>query len=201
MVCGLALVVGLLIAAGCGSSTGAKATTTTGGAGAATGGGASPGGNGGGGAAASQSPATSVRPGTTQSVPTTEPETTTSLLDTPNRGPYTVKQVESLGGEKISGLVCNVGQPFIVSASTSRVSWQFVFVPKDENAGAVSYAYNIPSAGESHSANGSYTVSAADKNGTRTVNLKVSDHVVFHGFDGNIPVAYKFDLVPVSTTC
>jgi hypothetical protein len=126
----------------------------------------------------------------------TEPETT---LPTPDFGAYTVKQIETVGGETINGSVCDVRRPFAVNAATSRVGWVFLFSPTGNGGtGSVSYAYSIPSAGESHTATGTYTVSDSDPNGTRHVDLTVSDHVVFKGFDGNIPLNYKFDLVPAA---
>ena len=110
---------------------------------------------------------------------------------------YAVKQIETLGGEAISGFVCNVSQSFSVNAATSKVAWVFAFVPQGATRGSVSYAYSIPSAGETHTASGTYTISQG-ANGTLVVALTVSDHVVFKGFDGNIPVHYKFNLEPAS---
>jgi len=129
---------------------------------------------------------------------TTEPSTTVAPAPAYN-GPYEVKQIETLGDESISGTVCDVRQPFQVGAVTPKAAWAFAFVPssaQDSTKGGVSYAYNIPSAGESHSATGTYTLSEAGPDGIRHVSLRVSDHVVFHGFDGPIPVRYRFDLVP-----
>jgi hypothetical protein len=39
-----------------------------------------------------------------------------------------------------------------------------------------------------------------DKNGTLQLTMSVSDHVVFKGFDGNMPNNYKFNLVPSGDT-
>ncbi len=134
----------------------------------------------------------------------TLPEATaTPTIPLPNPGgPYVVKQVESLGGEVISGQVCSLSAPFSVNSATSKVAWVFNFIPKDAHHGILTYVYSIPSAGESHNATGSYTISPPDKDGTLHLSLQVSDHVTFKGFDGNIPVSYKFDLVPSgSTSC
>jgi hypothetical protein len=119
-------------------------------------------------------------------------------LPTPGNpsGPYTVKQTESLGGETIAGIVCDVTKPFIVNVSSPKVPFTFYFVPESSNKGGVTYAYNIPSAGESHDATGSYTISLPGVDGTLVLNMTVSDHVVFKGFDGKIPVSYIFNLVP-----
>jgi hypothetical protein len=107
-----------------------------------------------------------------------------------------------LGGEVISGVVCSLKLPFSVNSVTPRVSFVFVFVPVDAGHGRVTYAYSIPSAGESHDATGNYTISPAGADGTLLLSLAVSDHVVFKGFDGNLPVQYKFNLVPSTTmTC
>ena len=115
-------------------------------------------------------------------------------------GPYVVKQIETLGGEAISGFVCSVTQPFSVLSATPHVTFTFAFVPKDAQHGNVSYAYSVPRAGESHDASGTYTLSPVDKAGTLQLSLAVSDHVVFKGFDGNIPNRYKFNLVPSGDT-
>ena len=114
--------------------------------------------------------------------------------------PYVVKQIETLGGEVISGAVCNLTQPFSVLSVTPKVSFSFVFVPQNSGSGKVSYSYSIQSAGETHDAAGTYKVSSVDNAGTLQVSLVVSDHVVFKGFDGNLPVSYKFDLVPSGAT-
>jgi hypothetical protein len=110
--------------------------------------------------------------------------------------PYVVKQIETLGGEAISGTVCSLTQPFGVLSVTPNVTFTFYFVPQNAQQGRVSYAYSIPSAGESHDAAGTYSLSPVDKEGTLQLSLSVSDHVVFKGFDGNIPNRYKFNLVP-----
>ncbi|MCL4506257.1 MAG: hypothetical protein M1434_15455 [Chloroflexi bacterium] len=111
-------------------------------------------------------------------------------------GPYLVKQIETLGGESISGFVCSLTQPFTVLSTTPKVTFTFVFVPQDAQRGKVTYTYSIPKAGESHNAAGTYTLALLDKVGTQQLSLTVSDHVVFKGFDGNIPLHYRFNLVP-----
>lgn len=111
-------------------------------------------------------------------------------------GPYVVQQIETLGGETISGTVCSTSKPFSVLSVTPRVTFSFGFAPIDSLKGNVSYAYSIQSAGESHTASGTYTISPVDKSGTLQLSMIVSDHVVFKGFDGNIPNRYKFNLVP-----
>lgn len=162
----------------------------TGGGGAGGGGGSNGGGSGGGsGGAGSPVPSEGPSPSPSESPP-----------PGPTGGPYAVKQVESLGGEVIAGLVCSTSKPFTVAAHTSKVAWTFLFVPRDPAAGNVSYAYSIPSAGESHQASGTYTISQPAHDGTLHLSLKGSDHVVFHGFDGNIPIRYTFDLVPSGAT-
>jgi hypothetical protein len=205
----------LAVLGGCGSSSSSDATTipttvpttvatTTTAATAvptslsgASGAGSGGGGGGGGGTPASP-PAPTPVPTIETVPPSSAPET--SLLNTPYFGAYTVKQIETLGGESINGLVCDVRLPFVVNAATSKVAWVFLFTPTGNGGtGNVAYTYNIPSAGESHQATGTYTVTDSDQSGTRHVDLTVSDHVVFKGFDGNIPVHYKFDLVPAST--
>ncbi len=126
--------------------------------------------------------------GSNSSTPTQLPSTSSN--------PYIVKQIETLGGEVISGFVCRLTQPFSVLSVTPNVTFTFVFVPQNAQQGKVSYAYSIPKAGESHDASGTYSLSPVDKAGTLQLSLSVSDHVVFKGFDGNIPNHYKFNLVP-----
>ena len=94
----------------------------------------------------------------------------------------------AVGGEVISGVVCSVSLPFSVISVTSKVSFVFVFAPLDAQRGTVAYKYSIPSAGESHDATGNYTISPAGTDGTLLLSLTVSDHVVFKGFDGNLPL-------------
>ena len=134
-------------------------------------------------------PASSVGSSTPASpTPTPSPEG-------PSARSYVVKQTETLGGEQISGSVCNIAKPFTVTSVTPKVTFVFGFVPREVLKGNVSYAYSIPSAGESHAATGTYTISEGTS-GTLTLSLRVSDHVKFRGFDGNIPLRYKFDLEP-----
>ena len=135
--------------------------------------------------------------------PTNPPTpTATATLPPPSPGPYLVKQIETVGGEAISGSVCSVSLPFNVNSVTPKVAFVFVFAPLDAQHGRVTYTYSIRSAGETHDAKGNYTISPAGPDGTLLLSLTVSDHVVFQGFDGNIPLHYKFDLVPATTvTC
>jgi hypothetical protein len=121
-----------------------------------------------------------------------------SPIPTPSNttAPYTVEQIESLGGESISGLICDVRKPFIVNASSPKVSFTFSFLPTSAEKGTLTYAYNIPSAGESHDAKGTYSISPPGLDGKLLLSMRVNDHVVFKGFDGIIPLRYKFNLVP-----
>ena len=147
-------------------------------------------------------PTSTWTPTPTPTPTATQTPTPTPTPPLPSAGPYVVKQIETLGGETISGVVCSVSLPFSMNSVTSRVSFVFVFAPLDVQHGQVTYKYSIPSAGESHDAKGNYTIGPADKDGTLHLSLSVSDHVVFKGFDGNIPLRYKFDLVPSTTaTC
>lgn len=107
-----------------------------------------------------------------------------------------IRQVETLGGEQVSGFVCLTTAPFVAHMVTPKVTFDIAFVPRSPSAGSWSYAYSIPSAGESHDASGTYTIAAPDQTGTRRLAFTGSDHVVFKGFDGNFPQRYKFDLVP-----
>lgn len=126
--------------------------------------------------------------------------TVTATFQKASTGPFTVKQTETLGGETLSGSVCDVTKPFAVLAATKAVTWTFLFAPSSATKGTVTYAYTIPSAGESHNASGTYTLGQPARDGTLVLSMTVKDHVTFKGFDGNIPLNYKFSLVP-SASC
>ncbi len=113
-------------------------------------------------------------------------------------GPFVVKQTVTLGHETISGTVCDITKPFTVPAVAPNVSWNFNFIPADASKGTWTYAYTIQSAGESHDASGTYTIGLPAMDGTLTLTMKGSDHVVFTGFNGNLPVSYQFNLVPTN---
>jgi hypothetical protein len=115
-------------------------------------------------------------------------------------GLYVVKQIENLGHETISGVVCSLASNFTVSVAAPKVTFDFKFFPHGADRGAWIYAYSIPSAGETHDQAGSYTVSPAAADGTLLVSTSGSDHVTFKGYDGMVPVNYKFNLVPSNET-
>jgi hypothetical protein len=116
------------------------------------------------------------------------------------RGPYVVSQIESLGGETVSGTVCDVTQQFVVTSTSPKITFDITFSPQDAERGSLAYAYSFPALGETHDATGSYTLSQAGADGTLLLTMTVSDHVVFKGFDGLIPINYKFNLVPSNST-
>lgn len=150
--------------------------------------------------ASTASPVPSVSPSAS---PTSSPTPTPTFTPTPDRaGTYLVKQIQTLGGETISGAVCNTLKPFDVSYVTPKVSFVTHYFPTNGGQGNWAYAYTIDSAGESHDANGTYTLKPTDKPGVLLLNMIGSDHVVFHGFDGKVPSRYQFDLVEASVkTC
>jgi hypothetical protein len=156
------------------------ATTGSGGAGA--------GGSGGSGGAGSASPGGPGALGNPPSQP--------SLNDVMH-GPYVVKQTATLGHESISGSACDEARPFVVHFATPPAVFDTGFAPSTANgqSGQWSYAYNIPRAGESHSAHGTYTLQADAAAHALHLKMTGSDHVTFKGFDGNFPVHYQFDLV------
>jgi hypothetical protein len=124
---------------------------------------------------------------------TTVPVPTDPLIPT---GPYAVKQTVTLGGETLSGFVCKITTPFAVFVATPRVSFVFNFSPNLAARGTFTYAYSIPSAGESHNASGTYKIGLPAPDGTLVLSMTGSDHVKFTGFEGNFPVNYQFSLVP-----
>ena len=172
-------------------SSGNTATPNAGGGGGGSGSGGSGGGGGGSGSGGGS------LAGTPQVTPIETVTPTPTDFPTPSAsGPYIVKQTHSLGGEKISGQVCSLTMPFTVLSATPKVSWAFNFIPQSASAGGWTYAYNIASAGETHSASGKYSVSAPAKDGSLTLTMTGRDNVAFKGFSGPFPVNYSFDLVP-----
>ncbi len=135
--------------------------------------------------------------------PTHVPTTAPTSNPTPRpQGPYVVKQIRSAGGETISGEVCSITDAFDVTFKAPAVTFITRFVPQNDSSGNLSYAYSLPKAGETHDATGTYTLSLASADGTLLLSMKVSDHVVFKGFDGIMPVNYEFNLVPsMNTSC
>ena len=150
-----------------------------------------------GGANASPTPVPTIPTPTITPLPTATP----TLPATPApQGPYLVKQIRQVGDETISGEVCSTTRPFSVTISTPKITFNPVFVPADANHGSLSYAYSFPSLGETHDAVGNYTLTNAGTDGTLLLSMTVSDHVVFKGFDGKMPIKYTFNLVPSSNT-
>lgn len=133
--------------------------------------------------------------------PTASP--TPTFTPTPDQSSsYLVKQIITLGGESVSGAVCNLGQPFDVAYATPKVNFVTHYIPTGAFKGNWTYSYSIASAGESHDAVGTYTLAPADPPGVLLLTMSGSDHVVFKGFDGKVPSRYQFNLVPASVkTC
>lgn len=150
--------------------------------------------------AATQKPTAAVTPTPSLSpTPTPTPTITPTPSPTPvvpSTGPYTVKQTRTLGGESISGLVCSITSPFDVTYNTPHVTFSTSYMPADAQHGNWTYSYYLPQPNESHDAKGNYTLSQPGDGGVLTLTMTGSDHVVFKGFDGNIPTYYTFNLVP-----
>jgi hypothetical protein len=144
-----------------------------------------PGGGGGGGSAGPAGPGS---PGT----PPPQPGPAGKL-----QGPYVVKQTQSLHRESISGSACDEAQPFDVHFVTRPATFDTRFAPAATpgQPGKWSYAYGIPRAGESHAAQGTYTLQADLAARALHVTMTGSDRVIFNGFNGDMPIDYQFDLV------
>lgn len=121
-------------------------------------------------------------------------------LPSTGQGAYAVKQTMTLGGEAISGAVCSLTQPFSVNFNTPKVAFVTGYVPTSASQGTWTYAYNISSAGETHNASGSYTISSPSPDGTLVLTMTGKDNVAFKGFSGPFPTHYSFKLVPSTTT-
>jgi hypothetical protein len=152
------------------------------------------GGQGGQGSRATAGP--SATPPPTPPAPSASPSASPS--DSPGVGgpPYKVKQTTHLGDETLSGSVCDTARLFQVTVATSRVTFAMPFTPTDGVHGTIAYTYAWSDLGESHDATGTYQISIPDSRGVLHVAVDIRDHVVFNGFDGTIPLPYKFDLVP-----
>jgi hypothetical protein len=151
-----------------------------GGGGGDGGGGAGGGGNGGAGDQA-----------TPQSTPSPTP---------PGGPPYVVRKSEDLGGETLTGTMCDTSRSFSVIVATPTVTFTEAFAPAGSTSGSLSYAYAFPDLGESHDATGSYTISGPGPDNVLHLALTGRDHVVFNGFDGRVPINYRFDLVPATVS-
>jgi hypothetical protein len=117
------------------------------------------------------------------------------LLDT-LPGPFTVHQTQTLGGESISGYTCAKTQAFVVNFATPKVAFATAFIPTGKgDSGTWTYAYSIQSAGETHSASGSYAVLTDARAHALHLTMTGKDNVAFKGFAGPFPVTYKFDLL------
>ena len=113
-------------------------------------------------------------------------------------GPYHIVKVMNLGGEMVDGVVCGIDQPFVVHMQTRPATFDIKFEPADNAHGMWTYAYDIPRAGESHKANGEYTMSPAAADGSRTLTIDVKDFVAFKGFAGPMPMHYVFGLMQIA---
>jgi hypothetical protein len=122
----------------------------------------------------------------------------TAVPTQPSGPPYVVRKTENLGGETLTGIVCDTSRPFSVIVATPTVTFTEAFAPAGPASGSLSYAYAFPDLGESHDATGSYTISGPGPDNVLHLALTGHDHVVFNGFDGQVPVNYRFDLVPTA---
>jgi hypothetical protein len=96
-----------------------------------------------------------------------------------------------------AGGVC-IDRAFQIPTHNPSMSMLAMFDPTNGNA--FSYSYSVADLGESHDAQGTYTLTP-HPDGSITVSASARDHVVFNGFDGTITTRYAFDLVPMDGTC
>lgn len=148
---------------------------------------------------------------TPTAIPTATPTPTSPPTPTPvptptitPGGPYLVKQTMTRGDETLvspAGGICT-NSIWRVPVNTSTIQFLMVFDPHGVypgiNGNTFGYYYTFPSLGESHHAEGSYTLTSKP-GGSVTVSISAQDHVVFNGFDGNVPLSYQFDLVPMGS--
>lgn len=158
------------------------------------------GGQGGGGAVGGGGSAAGIAPGDAAKRPST------ADLGPDLQGPYEVKQLETLGREKVWGRVCGLADDFEVAFDTPPANFRMHFKPDLIVAraprsvplhGTLAYQYSIPRAGETHDATGLYDLEEDRAAHRIHVAIDVDDHVRFKGFDGVPKTKYKFDLEPV----
>jgi hypothetical protein len=151
-------------------------------------------------------PAPNALPTPSLAAPTGHPTGPMSVDLGPDlQGPYNVKQVQTLGRERIKGEVCALADEFDVIFETPPASFKMHFKPdivaaRSPNAvplhGTLTYQYSIPRAGETHDATGLYDLAADSAAHRIHVVIEVKDHVRFKGFDGVPRTRYRFDLEP-----
>jgi hypothetical protein len=121
------------------------------------------------------------------------------------QGPYQVKQLETLGREKIKGGVCSLADEFDVTFETPPATFKMHLKPDLVATrrltsvplhGTLAYQYSIPRAGETHDATGVYDLTPDPGAHRIHVAIEARDHVRFKGFDGVPVTRYKFDLQP-----
>jgi hypothetical protein len=113
-------------------------------------------------------------------------------------GPYRVVKVTDRAGETLDGIVCAIDKPFVVRMRTRPAAFDIAFEPADKTHGTWTYAYDIPTAGESHRAHGDHTVSPATADGTRSLTIDGPDFVTFRGFAGRIQMHYVMGFAPIA---
>jgi len=113
-------------------------------------------------------------------------------------GPYHIVKVMNLGGEMVDGVVCGIDRPFVVHMQTRPATFDIKFEPDDKAHGMWTYTYDIPRAGESHKANGEYTMSPPAADGSRSLTIDGKDFVTFKGFAGPMPMHYVFGLMQIA---
>ena len=113
-------------------------------------------------------------------------------------GPYHVVKIKNLGGEMVDGVVCAIDRPFVVHMQTRPATFDIKFEPDDKAHGMWTYTYDIPRAGESHKANGEYTMSPPAADGSRSLTIDGKDFVTFKGFAGPMPMHYVFGLMQIA---
>lgn len=134
------------------------------------------------------------------------PEATPEATETPGgggaaagMGPYNAEKIMNLGGETLSGFVCALDQPFTISMLAGGRSFDIQFMPTDSTQGTFSYGYSVPEAGETVTAEGSYRVSEAAADGSRTLTLDGTQVNRFSGGSPTFHLQYSIGLTPQTT--
>ncbi|MBI1259259.1 MAG: SH3 domain-containing protein [Chloroflexi bacterium] len=116
-------------------------------------------------------------------------------------GPYTVQKIMDLGGEVPTGSICSLDQAFTIHQEAGGVAFDMHFTPASATQGKYAYGYSIPEAGETVSGEGSYSVSEAAADGSRTLTFDGTQINKFNGGNPTFHITYSVGLRPLTGNC
>ncbi|MEO8394400.1 MAG: SH3 domain-containing protein [Chloroflexota bacterium] len=114
-------------------------------------------------------------------------------------GPYSATKIMNLGGETVSGSICAVDQPFIVTIAPQGISFDMQFAPNDAAAGTYSYSYSGTGDGEKDTGSGTYSISDVASDGSRTLTFDGTQFSTFTSGSTSFNLHYSFGLTPTGS--